>query len=249
MHHPDANKALFVIPSQFNSVEYPNSKTIVKNVAKYTNDNTGGPVAQLAADVGLAACLLEKAASLNNPLNSIPFVSDFPNLHLQNGYLKVDSKSEDHKEFVAALKVAISETRLTIARNVPVCGFVGQELKASKNRIDIAYASGVPFAYRDSGFLEVINTDCQDVCKLIMYAQYASALKYAVDKDKTHVYLMLLGGKTFNNELIWIENAIKQSYISASIYSKRTDKSFPKITIITYTDEEFLAVSNFCNTL
>ena len=176
-----SNKALFVIPSQFNSVEYPNSATKVKHVQAYTNDFTGGPVAQLAADVGLAQCLLDMA----DKLNSIPFVyNEFLNLQLQNGYLKVDLKSENHQEFIEALKQEIPQTRLTISQNVPVCGFVGRNITPSKNRIDIAYASAVPYNYRDPGFDDAINTDSEDVCKLIMYAQYASALKYAVDKEK-----------------------------------------------------------------
>ena len=91
-----SNKALFVIPSQFNSVEYPNSATKVKHVQAYTNDFTGGPVAQLAADVGLAQCLLDMA----DKLNSIPFVyNEFLNLQLQNGYksgFKIRKSSRIH---------------------------------------------------------------------------------------------------------------------------------------------------------
>ena len=133
--------------------------------------------------------------------------------------IKVDLKSENHQEFIEALKQEIPQTRLTISQNVPVCGFVGRNITPSKNRIDIAYASAVPYNYRDPGFDDAINTDSEDVCKLIMYAQYASALKYAVDKEKEDVYLMLLGGKTFNNEFSWILNAIKRELTLVHIFT------------------------------
>lgn len=108
--------SLFVIPSQFNSVEHVTSvdMDIVTNVNQYYRDHTGGPVAQLAADKGLAQMLINNSRRLNSIRDVI---KEFPTvLSLHNGYLQVHDhawRSTDQfangQGFIESYKVAIEK--------------------------------------------------------------------------------------------------------------------------------------------
>lgn len=259
MRDDAASGSLFVIPSQLNSVEYPNAATTVEKVTDYMHDNTGGPVAQLSADVALAQALIDMAS--RSMLNSVPFVNKFEReMTLNNGYLQVhDMSDETAEQFLLNLTKSLIETRLTVAKNVPVKGLVRQGplqpmvYEETPLRIDIAYASGVPYAYAgDAGFdNQVINTSlhAKQVCKLMIYAQYTSALRYAVNSRVKRAYLMLLGGKTFNNELSWIVKGIVKAQRNASLYATRKDLTMPEIYVITYTENEYTGVSELLRAL
>ena len=93
--------------------------------------------------------------------------------------------------YVKRLRKALTKTRLTVAKNVPVTGFVNiiRQKGTTIHRVDIAYASTVPYKYMDRLTLRNYGRHAEHICRFMMITQYASALKYAVDNGTRSVFL------------------------------------------------------------
>ena len=245
-----SSTGLFVIASQFNSVEYRNSQTPVRHVQEYMRDRTAGPSAQMAADPGLAQCLLDMA--WNGKLNSIPFVDDFQGIfELRNGYLFAypPDDPEVQQSVIERFEQELSKTRVTVSSNVPACGYANGRMHSGDHphRVHLAYCSAMPYNYREMSYgsngSQPMNTGafCERVCKLILRAQYASAFRYAIDNNVDQIYLTLLGGGVFNNKLEWIVDAIRDVIENAKRYhvQRSTETIFPLVYVNTYKDDEF----------
>lgn len=246
---------LFVIASQFNSVEYRNSQTPVRRVQEYMRDRTAGPIAQMAADPGLAQCLLDMA--WDGKLNSIPFVDDFQGtFEIRNGYLFAypPDDPEAQQSVIERFEQELTKTRVTVSSNVPVCGYANGRMHSGEHphRVHLAYCSAMPYNYREMSYggngNQPMNTGafCERVCKLILRAQYASAFRYAIDNNVDQIYLTLLGGGVFNNKPEWIVDAIRHVIENAKLYhSQRSEATaFPLVYVNTYRDDEFRFVQS-----
>ena len=255
-----ARTGLFVIASQFNSVEYRNSQTPVRHVQEYMRDRTAGPIAQMAADPGLAQCLLDMA--WNGKLNSIPFVDDFQGIfELLNGYLFAypPDDPEVQQSVIERFEQELSKTRVTVSSNVPACGYANGRMHSGdhSHRVHLAYCSAMPYDYRETSYggygSQPMNSGafCERICKLILRAQYAAAFRYAIDNNVEHIYLTLLGGGVFNNKPEWIVDAIRDVIENARLYhSQRSEATtFPLVYVNTYRDDEFRFVQSALGSL
>jgi hypothetical protein len=208
-----------IAPSQLNGAEFPDFKVIIRAIARYISDETGGPRAQLACHPGLAQLILELAASRGNPdgfhcfklvereLSEAGFVVD-------NGYLKIGRADKSHV-FMSALP----RMGLLVSDDVPVeglnPGYTWPQTATNRGRISLAYASAAPVNtynnYPVDSHEELRN---QHICSTMLISlQYLAALRFAARRGspaaKRRVFAMPLGGGVFENEFANIFLALR----------------------------------------
>ena len=208
--------ALFVIPSQFNGVEYPHPDHVVRQFAEYLSDHTGGPAAQLAVHPAVGQFLLD-TAFMTNTLAAL--MQQIPKMKMVNGYLKVPQGQVAAADVLAHLdKIAI----LMMANALVVGG---------THRVNMVYASGVPInAYTNMYSDENLRL----IAYYIMVAQYFIVLDAAAVIGKNvKVFLMLLGAGVFNNRIC--EDTV--AAIKTALYlleQKHTSSPLIQVKILTF---------------
>ena len=180
---PANAEALFVIPSQFNGVEYPNPNTVIRQFQDYVNDPTGGPAAQLAIHPAVGQFLLDTAFQTNT-LGAL--LRQLPKMRMINGYLKVPQGQ------VAAADV------LSNLDKVGVLLMENALVKDGTHSVNMIYASGVPI----NAYTNLYSDDnLRLIAYYIMVAQYYAALEISTHGRSRKVFLMLLGAGVFNNRV------------------------------------------------
>ena len=227
LHKETANKnAVFQAASQFNLLEMVGPYVIPEaGIGIYENDYTQGPACSIACGAGTMYrnyfiplqdqlgqtahqqidCLDEIGIALKN--------EDASKWTMRNGYalatleglqaiskqLKNASLSE-YEAIKEKLKVGIQwHTEVTISAN--------------KQLVSQVYCSALPVSY-----LQIASAHWESFARLILEATYEAtfyaALKNYEQTGSNKLYLTLVGGGAFGNELTWILDAIEQSILT-----------------------------------
>jgi len=228
MQNPANGDAWFVLPSQFNGVEYASHRSIVEKVEEYMGDKTAGPRGQLAAHPAVAQFLLDNAANDDRPGGISALDALLPSLarllgparrygaFLANGYLAMpDCPKQLQPAVLEALRGALHCTRCLGMHGVPASGLTPafDGLSEAEHRVSLVYASAVPVqAYMNKGLPE--QREFQEaVSRLLIAAQYYGALQLAREQGavRARVVLLPLGGGIFGNSLASIAGAMSDA--------------------------------------
>jgi len=224
--------AWFVLPSQFNGVEYPSDRAsigLVNKLDEYANDRTAGPRGQLAVHPAVGQFLLDNAARHDRPegLNALDVW--LPAVHeatqgfggyspfLRNGYLGLpECPAESQNDVLACMRAQLHNVRCLAMRNVPACGLSPSLSNRSKavHKVNVVYASAVPVqSYLNRGNPSQ-GPFQQEVGRLMIVAAYCGALRLAAasaTEGPVKIFLLPLGGGAFKNSLGAIASAISDS--------------------------------------
>lgn len=224
LHQESDNRgALFQAASQFNLLEMVNPRVTPEDgIGIYEYDRTQGPACAIACGAGTIFrnyfVELEEQKGQSNKrqvdaLDGIGKVLNNEALQLwdmQNGYalateegLKYISKclqnmsNQDYEHLKSQLKIGIQwNTEVTISQPQQV--------------VSQAYCSALPVAY---SFVK--SHFWKDFAQLVLEATYEAtfyaALKNYSETGNNKLFLTLVGGGAFGNELSWIFSAIKNS--------------------------------------
>ncbi|MCU4174808.1 hypothetical protein [Carboxylicivirga sp. N1Y90] len=214
------NGALFQAASQFNLLEMVGPQVIPeKGVGIYENDYTQGPACAIACGAG--TIYRNYFANVNNQIgqtssNQIDCLSDIglefknekSNLwEMTNGYALANSEGlskitrliKNRSELdVEKLK---GKLRIGLQRDTEVT------INMNKNIVTQAYCSALPVAYS-----HLDPKHWESFARLILEATYEATLYAAVDNYKrtgnNKVFLTLVGGGAFGNNIEWIFDAL-----------------------------------------
>ena len=224
LHCDESNKdALFQVASQFNLLEMAApTVTPERGVGIYEHDHTQGPACAVAAGAGTIYrnyfaevngqigqsinnqidCLADIGAALNNCDDRLWTMSNGYALATESGlkeitdHLEKSNQDETHK-LKQRLRIGIQwDTEVTLAD--------------MGHTVSQAYCSALPVAY--SGHPPHL---WKPFAQLVLEASYeaticAAILNYARTGNNT-LFLTLVGGGVFGNEISWILNAIKRA--------------------------------------
>jgi hypothetical protein len=184
--------ACFQVASQFNCLEMMNEYvTKFDGVGIYERDHTQGPACSISCGPATIA---------RNYFYDINLLDEFPkNLwKMKNGYC-FPYKNKKHLlnelDLCNLINIGIQEnTQVTTTENQ----FVNQ-----------IFCSALPMGYLSYDYGN--DKDIEDFAKALLEVQYDLTLKYAMMTKKKKVYLTLLGGGVFGNDIEWIVEAIKKA--------------------------------------
>ena len=226
MHCDSENvNALFQAASQFNLLEMIGPEfTPEQGVSGYQYDRTQGPVCAIACGAGTIYrnyfvpvdgnigqsrtsqidCLEDLGQALDNEKSQLWKMSNGYALASQEGLLIINKKlsqvsNEEREQLKGLLKIGIQwNTEVTIS--------------ISKQLVSQAYCSALPVAYSQINFYY-----WESFARLILEATYEATLYAGLINYKNtgcnKVFLTLVGGGAFGNEMNWIIDAIEKALI------------------------------------
>lgn len=205
MQKPENAHAFFVLPSQFNGVEFPSHCSVVEAIEEYKYDNTGGPAAQLAAHPAIGQFLLANAATQGRPdgISSVRRVLRQANTALRekgvtsqkqmfdviNGYLKMPVPDCDETATLAldALRMALPSLRLLVTFDAKVQGLAAgrTQFSTADHSVNLVYASAVPINAYVNGIGAVQKNFGDEkmkefqsaIARLLLLTQYFGSLR------------------------------------------------------------------------
>lgn len=230
IQQPENAGAFFVLPSQFNSAEYPDHLTPVSAIADYRWDRTAGPRGQLAVDPTVGQFLLDNAACAGRKdgIEAVGSVLEavrgdgHEGFVLTNGYLQVPRLNPTQAASAASsFERNLYKLHTIAARDVRVCGLAPSlaNWNESEQRVSVVYASAVPvgaylnFAGRGSSE----ERAQQKISSLALRGAYFGALRLALESrvsgatDLTRVFIMPVGGGVFNNSFADIARSLSEA--------------------------------------
>ncbi|PKN93623.1 MAG: hypothetical protein CVU44_09760 [Chloroflexi bacterium HGW-Chloroflexi-6] len=224
LHLDEANAgSLFQVASQFNLLEMMSpSATPELGIGIYENDPTQGPACAIAAGAGTIYrnyfvpingqvgqtknnqidCLADLGRVLKNDNNRL--------WQMENGYAQVSQSGLD--EISEIIRTANEDQldelrkllRVGIQRNTQVT------LNGGTHKVSQVYCSALPVGYGKHS-----STLWKDFAQLILEASYEATICAAIlnylDTGNNRVFLTLLGGGAFHNEIGWITDGLKQA--------------------------------------
>jgi hypothetical protein len=228
--HTDESEAgsLFQVASQFNLLEMAApSLTPEDGVAIYAQDRTQGPACAVAAGAGTIYrnyfadvnghsgqttdrqidCLADLGAVLGNAGEQL--------WQMRNGYVFA---TQEGLAAIAATLAQSSEQELDELRALLRVGIQWQTqvtLEQSQHLVSQVYCSALPVAYNRHP-----QQDWQAFATLVLEASYEACLcagvLNAVQHGHHRVYLTLLGGGVFGNDMAWIVQAMERALVHYS---------------------------------
>jgi hypothetical protein len=240
----DANKdAVFQVASNFSCLE-PTSISHLpeQGITNYIHDQTQGPFASLSAAPGLIYRMYyifynpntDSSTWRQTTNNQINLLDKVPiSFAVTNGYLNLQKNNTVRPDDITAIKIGFHE-------NIQVThGFVVGNKHAKVTNpnqiVNQVFTAAIDFGNLNAHLRN--NPKAIEKAKLILDAAYEGTLRAAALKGKKKVYLTLIGGGVFCNDLSWIAQAIEKN------------KNFIKesgldVTLILYSFTEF---SDFTN--
>jgi len=215
--------SLFQVASQFNLLEMisPNI-TPEHGIGGYENDLTQGPACAIAAGAGtifrnyFADVNGSQGQTINNQIDCLADIgkrlgnADNHLWEMKNGYALVSK--EGLKEITNIIKSA-SEAEIDELKKLLRVGIQWDTevtLHNSKHTVTQAYCSALPVAYSQQA-----PKLWADFASIILEASYeatiCAGILNSLKTGNNKVYLTLIGGGAFGNEIMWIINAIKRS--------------------------------------
>lgn len=231
LHRDPSNAgALFQVASQFNLLEMLSPDfTPEDGVGIYENDFTQGPTCAIAAGAGTIYrnyfvplngqigqtehnqidCLHDLGVALGNQGNTLWKMQNGYALPTEDGLRKISrtlekSTEEYCEELKGLLKIGIQQrTQVT--------------LKGCEHHVTQAYCSALPVAYckHHPNFWEPF-------ARLVLEASYEATLCAGILNDREEqnnkVFLTLLGGGAFGNQLSWIIESMERAILQYSTF-------------------------------
>lgn len=227
---PENAGALFQVASQFNCLEFPGPRSVPEDgVTGYAMDSTQGPACSLAAAAAtvyrnyLVPLGGQEGQTRERQIDNLSGLADALDTRgrfwrVENGY--VFSTTED----LAALRAAmadhereelLSAVRIGLHRQVGVT-FSDRftPILEGEPIVSQAFCSAVSCAY--SG---ISTEEWKELATLVLDATYeatllAAAIDAAEGKGSGKVWLTLVGGGVFGNEMAWITSAIRRALLA-----------------------------------
>ena len=223
--HIDISNAgsLFQVASQFNLLEMASPFVVPEQgVSRYEHDQTQGPACAIAAGAGTIYrnyfvkingksgqttenqidCLADIGSKLGNSDNHL--------WEMRNGYAL--ASEEGLKEITNKIQSA-TESEIDELRKLLRIGIQWNTevtLSNSKHLVTQVFCSALPVAYSKHSSKLWAN-----FAQVILEATYESTIcagvLNSIKNNNSKIYLTLVGGGAFGNELSWIINAIKRS--------------------------------------
>lgn len=217
------NGALFQVASQFNLLEMTSPNVTPEyGVGIYENDPTQGPACAVAAGAGTiyrnyfvhvngqtgqsASNQIDCLADLGEALGNI----DSRLWRMQNGYAiaAYDGLYEIANRLRAASEDEVDQLRQLL--RIGIQWNTQVTLSHSKNLVTQAYCSALPVAYNTHP--ASLRTD---FARIVLEASYEATICAAILNStiigSNKVFLTLLGGGVFGNEIDWITGAIRRA--------------------------------------
>lgn len=220
---PNNANALFQVASQFNLLEMvsPNV-TPEMGIERYENDHTQGPICAICCGVGTIYrnyfvevngkigqssnsqidCLAEIGEVLDNQDNQL--------WEMRNGYALL---KEDGLHTINSRLNSMNQDEVDSLREQLCIGIQWDTqvtLNGSEHRVSQAYCSELPVSY--VGFSSEL---WKSFASLVLEASYeatiCAGILNAIEYGNTTVYLTLVGGGVFGNEMEWIVLAIERA--------------------------------------
>ena len=223
--HADVSNAggLFQVASQFNLLEMAGPSLTPENgVGIYEDDHTQGPTCAIAAgagtiyrnyfaivqgQVGQSAqhqidCLADMGAALGNSGQRLWNMVNGYALASRDGLIEIrrqlESASEDERDQLRQL------LRIGVQWNTQVT------MQNSKHTVTQAYCSALPVAYSDHD-----AALWESFARLVLEASYeatvCTAILNSLRTGNNQVFLTLIGGGVFGNEIEWITDGLKRA--------------------------------------
>jgi hypothetical protein len=220
LHLDEANRgALFQVASQFNLLEMAApSVTPEDGIERYEADRTQGPACAVACGAGTiyrnylvpigdergqrADRQLDTLADLGRALGN----DDGRLWAMRNGYAL--ATSDGLASITAAIADADSSGREALAGLVRMGLQLDTEVTLGDDghTVDQAYCSALPVAYGDPP-----ASAWESFARLVLDAAYEATLLAAIVRRSQRVFLTLLGGGVFGNDITWIVDAIARA--------------------------------------
>ena len=222
----DNTNALFQVASQFNLLEMVGANvTPEKGIERYEDDHTQGPICAICAgagtiyrnyfvelegQVGQSAtkqidCLADMGKALGNEKNAL--------WEMRNGYALL---KEDGLYAINRKLEGMNEDEVDTLREKLRIGLMWETqvtLDECTHRVSQAYCSALPISY--VGFVPEI---WKPFASLILEASYEATICAGILNGDDRVYLTLVGGGVFGNDLEWICSAIERAVLKYSEY-------------------------------
>jgi len=215
--------SLFQVASQFNLLEMTSPNiTPEQGVGGYEYDRTQGPACAIAAGAGtiyrnyFANVNGEQGQSVNNQIDCLADIgialgnSDNNLWVMKNGYALASEKGliEITKRIKFSNESEIDELRKLLRIGIQWGAEV--TLGNAKHNVTQVYCSALPVAYSQQS-----SELWAEFAKIILEAAYeatiCTAILNSLETGNNKVYLTLLGGGAFGNEIEWIINAIRRT--------------------------------------
>ena len=219
----DNENAMFQAASQFNMLEMISpSVTPEMGVDRYENDHTQDPACAIACGAGtiyrnyFAPINGKNGQTSENQIDGLEEIGKFFGndksalWKMQNGYCFPTEKGlKTISESIRKMKTQEYEALKNLLKtgiqwNTEVTNFTQKQL------VSQIYCSALPIGYSN-----IYSGDWKEFASLVLDATYESAFYAATENyQKTGcpiLYLTLVGGGVFQNELSWILSAIKSS--------------------------------------
>jgi hypothetical protein len=131
-----------------------------------------------------------------------------PGITLKNGYLQVKDDAD-----ISLFAKRLPDMSILGVRDVPVRGLdkTLDEFIDTTHTVDLIYASAVPIL-GEYNFGNSDHSTVKTIADLTLFAQYVGSMRLAIFRGKCDLFLMLLGVKTFSNDILNIRSAIINAY-------------------------------------
>ncbi|MDO8753530.1 MAG: hypothetical protein Q7J80_06520 [Anaerolineales bacterium] len=224
LHKDEANAgSLFQVASQFNLLEMMSpSATPELGIGIYENDPSQGPACAIAAGAGtiyrnyFVPINGQVGQTKNNQLDCLADLGkalkneDDRLWQMENGYAQMSQSGlvEISERLRTANEHQLDELRkllrVGIQRNTQVT------LKGCTHRVSQVYCSALPVGYGNHSSIL-----WKDIARLILEASYEATICAAIlnsqETGNNRVFLTLLGGGAFRNEIDWIMDGLKRA--------------------------------------
>jgi len=219
---PENAGALFQVASQFNLLEMVSPHvTPEQGVDRYEYDATQGPACAIAAGAGtiyrnyFADVNGKKGQSATNQIDCLSDLgaalgnSDSSLWKMTNGYALVNEKGLGtiHNKLNSATADEIDELRKSL--HIGIQWNTEVTLNNVGHTVIQTYCSALPVAYSHSSGL------WSEFATLVLEASYEATFCAGIlnflETGNNRIYLTLIGGGVFGNDISWIINAVKRS--------------------------------------
>jgi len=223
---PNNANALFQVASQFNLLEMVGANvTPEMGLEMYEDDHTQGPICAICAGAGTIYrnyfvelerqvgqseakqidCLADMGEALGNENNALWEMRNGYALLKEDGLYAINSQLENMSE--DELDALREQLRIGLMWDTQVT------LEGCQHLVSQIYCSALPIAY--VGFS---STLWKPFASLILEATYEATTCASILNGDDRVYLTLVGGGVFGNDLAWICAAIQRAVLKYAEY-------------------------------
>ena len=237
---PDNNGAMFQAASNFNGVEaisedsFPDEEYFITN---YTNDNTQGPMASISAGAGAIARVLLPFYDRSTPASEWRQTKDRQvellggvkeHCSVVNGYVvqrgsEAELPAADNWEFVRRVRVGVqAETQVSFGYTNSWDQQMDVVPAAAGQRISQVFCAAMNLRQGASGRANAEIPASRRTAALLLEAAYRGTYLAAIRHGSRQLYLTLIGGGVFGNDIDTILSVIEKVHLEVACCEKNT---------------------------